>query len=133
MKYKGIKVLEINPVVYLGEKFKNNDWRDNQAFFEEKIEDLNFEHNLEFECPIGDLIYIFVNYKDSLEISTKKDTINRILSVSNELMKVFGDNVKINICLAEYIEDGYNSMDISVVEFSKWLHEEVKKQLVYKN
>lgn len=127
MKYKNIKVLEINPVVYLGEKFKNNDWRENQKIFKEKIKDLDFQVGFGIECPIEDLICVQVDYTDTLEPLAKMDTIDKIFSVTNELLKVFAHSVKVNIYLDGYIEDGSNSIDMTITEFVKWLQEELKE------
>lgn len=125
MKYKGVKVLYINPAVYLGEEFKNNDWRDNQKIFKEKIKSLDFGVGFGYECPIEDLIDIQVDYRDNLEPLAQMDTIDKIFNVTNELLKVFEDKVKINLHLDDYIEGEGNSIDMTITEFVKWLREEL--------
>lgn len=127
MNYKGVKVLYINPTVYLGEDFKNNDWRDNQRIFKEKIKNLNFGVGFGYECPIDDLIDIQVDYEDNLEPLAKMDTIDKIFSVTNELLKVFGDNVKMNLYLDNYIKDEGNSIDMTITKFVQWLLEELNR------
>lgn len=127
VKYENIKVLEINPVVYLGEEFTDNDWRYNQKIFKEKVRDLDFEVGFSIECPIEDLIYVQVDYDDDFEPLAKKETIDKIFSVSKELIKLFEDNVKINLYLDDYMEDGSNSVDMSIEEFTVWLKSELSK------
>lgn len=127
MRYENIKVLEINPVVYLGEEFKNNDWRDNQKLFKERIKDLDFNVSFGIECPIEDLIYVQVDYEDNFEPLAKMDTIDKIFSVTNELLKVFESNVKVNLYLDSYMKNGDNSVDMTITEFVRWLYEEVEK------
>ena len=127
MKYKNIKVLEINPVVYLGEEFKNNDWRDNQKLFKERIKDLDFNVSFEIECPLEDLIYVQVDYEDDFEPLIKMNTIDKIFRVTNELLKVFENNVKVNLYLDSYMKNGDISVDMTITEFVRWLYEEVEK------
>lgn len=126
MKYKNIKVSYISPVVYLGEEFKNNDWRDNQKIFKEKIKELNFGVGFGCECPIEDLIVVQVDYEDDLEPLAKMDTIDKIFNVTNELLKVFEDSLKINLYLDGYIEAEGNSIDMTISEFVRWLSEELR-------
>lgn len=127
MNYKNIKVLEISPVVYLGEEFKNNDWKVNQRIFKDKIKDLEFKYGFGIECPIEDLICVQIDYKDTFEPLAKHDTIDKIFNVTNELLKVFGDKVKINLYLDDYIEGEGNSIDMTITEFAKWLREELDR------
>lgn len=126
MDYKNVKVLEITPVVYLGEEFKDNNWRDNQSIFNQKIKGLNFKVGFGIECPIADLICVQVEYEDTLEPLVKEDTMDKIFSVINELLKVFKD-VKINLYLDDFIEGGYNSVDLDIKEFTDYLFEELSK------
>lgn len=126
MKYKNIKVKEIIPVVYLGDEFVNNDWRENQRIFKEKIKDLNFKAGFGFECPIDDLIVVQIDYNDDFEPLAKESTIDDIFSVTNELLKVFKESVKINLYLDDFLEEG-NSIDLTIAEFIIWLTEELAK------
>lgn len=126
MKYKNIKVKEINPVVYLGDEFVNNNWKENQRIFKEKIKDLNFKVEFGFECPIDDLIVVQIDYDDDFEPLAKESTIDNIFSVTNELLKVFKESVKINLYLDDFLEEG-NSIDLTIAEFIIWLTEELAK------
>lgn len=127
MKYKNVKVLEINPVVYLGEDFKNNDWKVNQNIFKEKIKDINFEYGFSFECPVGDMICINIDYEDKFEPLLKENTIDMIFSVFNQLLKVFKENVKINLHLDDFIDGIGNSVDMNIEELVEYLQEEIKE------
>lgn len=126
MVYENLKVLEISLSVYLGDEYKNNDWKENQEIFQDKIKDLSFDYPFSFECPIEDLICVQLDYKDSLEPLAKAQTIDNVYSVYGELMKVFGEDVKINIYLDGYLKDGSNSVDMSYQEFFGWLKNELK-------
>ena len=125
MRYKNIKVLSINPVVYLGEEYRHNHWAVNQKIFKEKIKDLHFDVSFGIECPIEDLIDVQINYEDTLEPLARKDTIDKIFKVTKELIIVFRDTVKINIYLDDYIENVGNSIDMTIEEFTDWLREEL--------
>jgi len=127
MKYKEVKVLEINPVVYLGEDFKDKDFRYNQNCFKRKIENSKFAYGFGYECPIEDMISISVYYEDYFEPIIKEDTLEKILSVTNELLKTFEENVKINLHLDKSIEGIGNSLDMDIKEFFDYLMEETKK------
>lgn len=126
MKYENVKVLEINPVVYLGEEFIKNDWKINQNIFKGKIEGLHFKCFFNYECPIKDMISISVDYSDDFEPLAKTSTIDNILGVINELLKVFSD-VKVNLHLDNFIEEKGNSIDLDIKEFINYLMEETEK------
>ena len=118
MNYRGIKVLFISPVVYLGEEFKNNHWKDNEKLFKNRIKNLNFMFGIKWECPIEDLIMLSVDYEDDLDPIIKIDTLIKIFNTVNELLKVFDkDKVKMNLYL-----DNCDSIDMTVVEFIGWLY-----------
>ncbi|ENK1244751.1 hypothetical protein P9J83_18200 [Clostridium sporogenes] len=127
MKYKNVKVLEISPVVYLGKEFRNNDWKVNQNIFKEKVKDIKFEYGFGFECPIGDMINIQIDYKDEFQPLAKESTIDMILSIFNQLLKVFKENVKINLHLDGFIDGVVNSVDMNIKEFVEYLQEEIKE------
>lgn len=126
MKYKDIKILEINPIVYLGEEFKDNTFIENQNIFKDKIKDLQFTQDFSFECPIEDMISIHIDYEDKFEPMIKENTVDKIFGIVNELMKVI-DDVKINIYLDGYIENEGNSIDLNIKEFVDYLTEEISK------
>lgn len=122
MNYRGIKVLFISPVVYLGEEFKNNHWKDNEKIFKNRIKNLNFISGIRWECPIEDLIVLSVDYEDDLI-----DTLIKIFNTINELLKVFNkDKVKINLYLENLYLDNGDSIDMTIVEFIEWVCEELK-------
>lgn len=127
MKYKDVKVLEINPVVYLGEDFKDKNFKYNQDYFKSKIKDCSFAYGFGFECPIEDMVSIHVDYKDDFEPIIREKTLEKILFVTNELLKIFGENVKINLYLDKSIEGIGNSIDIDIKEFFDYFMEETKK------
>lgn len=125
MKYKDVKVLEINLVVYLGEKFKNNGWKENQLIFKDIVEKLDLKNSISWECPIEDLIYIYIDdNKDDLDPLPLESTVENIFSVVTELLEG-GFIPKINILLDEFIEEG-NSIDLEFNEFIEWLQKEIK-------
>lgn len=122
MNYRGIKVLFISPVVYLGEEFKNNHWKDNEKIFKNRIKNLNFISGIRWECPIEDLIVLSVDYEDDLI-----DILIKIFNTINELLKVFNkDEVKINLYLENLYLDNGDSIDMTIVEFIEWVCEELK-------
>lgn len=127
MKYKEVKILEINPVVYLGDDFKVKDFRYNQNHFKSKIKETEFAYGFGYECPIGDMISMQVDYEDNFEPIIKQDTTEKIFAITNELIKIFGKNVKINLYLDKSIEGIGNSLDMEVKEFFEYLMEETKK------
>lgn len=127
MVYENLKVLEISLSVYLGDEYKNNNWKDNQEIFKDKIKDLSFDYPFSFECPIEDLICVQLDYEDSLEPLAKAQTVDNIYNVYGELMKVFGEDVKINIYLDGYLENGDNCVDMGYKEFADWLKMQLKE------
>lgn len=138
MKYKGVEVLAINPVVYLGEKFKNKNFKYNEEYFKEKIKDLKFSYSFSYECPIDDVVVIGFNYNDNYNPFIKNGSIGRIITMVNELSKVFGENVRVQILLNDCfeetanlgqinIEEKINCIDIELTEFMKYLYEEIEK------
>jgi hypothetical protein len=126
MKYKNVNVLEINPVIYLGEEFKNNYFKENQNIFKNKIKQLRFNHNFWYENPIDDMISMYVEYDDDFIPLAKESTIDRIFGVVNELLKVFTE-VKINLHLVDFIEGEGNSIDLNIKDFTEYLLEELNK------
>lgn len=127
MKYKDIKILDINPVVYLGEDFKDMNFKYNQEYFKRKISDLKFPYGFSYECPIEDMISIGIDYEDDFEPIIKENTVEKIFAVINELLKVFSKNVKINFYLDGLIEGVGNSIDMDIIEFVNYLKEETTK------
>ena len=62
----------------------------------------------------------------------------RIITTANELSKVFGENVRVQILLSDYFEETANCMqmnleemtnciDMELTEFMKYLYEELEK------
>lgn len=122
MNYRGIKVIFISPVVYLGEEFKNKHWKDNEKTFKNRIKNLNFISGIRWECPIEDLIVLSVDYEDDLDPVIKIDTLIKIFNTINVLLKVFNkDEVKMNLYL-----DNCDSIDMTIIEFIEWLCEELE-------
>ncbi len=107
MLYKGVKVLEINPVVYIKDKAVES-WKDNEKYVSEKMLEIGFE-NFGVENPINDLVYIyFQNRNWSIETGLSE--------TYEKLTKIF-DEVKINIHLDDFIEGLGNSIDLTLNEF----------------
>ena len=80
MKYKGIEILKIFPIVYLGDEFKNKSFKYNEEYFKEKTKNLNFKYKFSYECPIEKY---YDNYEETLaECELLNDT------------KILGDNEK---------------------------------------
>lgn len=138
MKHEGIEILAINPVVYLGEEFKNNNFKYNEEYFKEKIKDLKFSYSFSYECPIDDVVVIGFNYEDNYNPFIKAGSIRRIITTVNELSKVFGENIRVQILLKGYleetvnlgqinIEEKINCTDMELTEFMKYLYEEIEK------
>lgn len=127
MKYRGVEVLAINPVVYLGEEFKNNNFKYNEKYFKEKIKDLKFTYGFSYECPIDDVVIIGFNYEDDFNPFIKNGSIRRIITTVNELSNVLGENVKVQILLNDYFEGMTNCKQMNLEEIrkvreSKWTH-----------
>lgn len=132
MKYKGVEILAINPVVYLGEEFKNNNFKYNEEYFKEKIKGLKFTYSFSYECPIDDIVVIGFDYEDDFNPFIKNGSIRRrIITTVNELSKVFDENVKVQILLSDCfeetanlgqinIEEKTNCIDIELTEFMKY-------------
>lgn len=138
MKYKGVEVLAINPVVYLGEKFKNKNFKYNEEYFKEKIKDLKFTYGFSYECPIDDVVIIGFNYEDDPNPFIKNGSIRRIITTVNELSNILGENVKVQILLKGYLEETVNlgqinieemsnCIDMELTEFIKYLYDEIEK------
>ena len=138
MKYEGIEILAINPVVYLGEEFKDKSFKYNEEYFKEKIKDLKFTYSFSYECPIDDVVVIGFDYDDNYNPFIKNGSIRRIITTVNELSNVLGENVKVQILLSDYFEETANCMqmnleemtnciDMELAEFMKFLYEEIEK------
>lgn len=138
MKYEGIEILAINPVVYLGEEFKDKSFKYNEEYFKEKIKDLKFSYSFSYECPIEDVVVIGFDYEDNYNPFIKAGSIRRIITTVNELSNVLGENVKVQILLSDYFEETANCMqmnleemtnciDMELTEFMKYLYEEIEK------
>lgn len=138
MKYEGIEILAINPVVYLGEEFKDKSFKYNEEYFKEKIKDLKFSYSFSYECPIEDVVVIGFDYEDNYNPFIKAGSIRRIITTVNELSNVLGENVKVQILLSDYfegmtnckqmnLEEMSNCIDMELIEFMKYLYEEIEK------
>lgn len=119
MLYKNVKVEQISISVYMGKKYAENDFRKNQTIFKRKISKLNTICGFGYECPIEDLICIYPDGLGELEETISKSDFDKIISVYNEMSKIFED-VKVNLYLEDFIEE-CNSIDLSKEEFINWV------------
>lgn len=125
MKYKNIKVLNFFPIVYLGECFKGTSQRENQAIFKEKTIGLDLK-GTSWECPLEDLIYVYIDKEDDLDPLPLESTIVKIDKVLMELLEG-GFIPKVEIQLDAFLEEG-NSIELNIPDYYKWLKEEVERE-----
>lgn len=128
MIYNGVKILEINPIVCLGKQYIRNDYKYNQDIFKKQIKGLKFPIDFSYECLNEDRISVYISHDDDFEPIPKEETLNRILHICVELMKIFTD-VKINFFLDGYIDQNYNTIDLEYVEFIDFISNEIKSKL----
>ena len=131
MKYKGIEILKIFPIVYLGDEFKNKSFKYNEEYFKEKTKNLNFKYKFSYECPIENIIFIGFDYEDNYNPIIKPGSVERIITTISELSKVF-EMVKVNLYLDGYIEEIANCVDMNLDEFLQYLFVHIAK-LNFKN
>lgn len=126
MNYKNVKVLSIEPVIFLGKDFINNDYRDNEKYVLNKLEGLSFKSELGLECPAEDMVFIQLAHGDDYDPIIKYNTMELIMDTLDKLIKKF-NNVKVNLYLNGYINGCGNSVDLSIKEFIEWSMEECLK------
>lgn len=124
MEYKNIKALNIFPIVYLGEQFKGNTQRGNQFIFKEKTIGLDLK-GTSWECPLEDLIYIYIDEEDNLDSLPLESTVEKIDKVLMELLEG-GFIPKVEIQLDGFLEEG-NSIELGVPDYYKWLKQEIER------
>lgn len=121
MLYKNVKVIDIEPVIYLGDKAK--DWKYNQLYVKKELEKVahKFDGNWGIESPIDDMVLIYMPYQTNYNKETNevKVDINYLIN-SYEILKEVFDDVKINFYLSDYV-DGGNTFDMSIEEFKKYI------------
>lgn len=120
MLYKNVKILEIEPVIYLGDKAK--DWKYNQEYVKKKLEKV--EHKIKgiwgIESPIDDMVLIYLPYQNNWNEETDEVEADvDYLINAYEILKEIFDDVKINFLLDDYV-DGGNSFDMSIEEFKQY-------------
>ena len=108
MLYKGAKVIEINPVVYIKDK-ATKVWKENERYVLNKMVDLGFE-NFGVENPIDDLVCIYFKDKDWI-IETE------LLSIIYKKLNDNFEEVKVNLYLDDSIKGIGNSVDLELEEF----------------
>lgn len=112
MKYKNVEVESLSLTCFLGDMFKEIDFKSNQDFFMEQIKGFSF--NCGIECPIEDLICVYIN-----DVSgTGKNDIKTIVKACEEMKKYFDDTF-INLYLEDFIDGEGNSIDLTIDEFEK--------------
>ncbi|MBS6954251.1 MAG: hypothetical protein KH230_13615 [Enterocloster asparagiformis] len=107
-EFKGIEIESISISVYLGEKYIANDFKTNQKIFENEVKNKKISNSFAYECPFEDLVCVYPDDMDNLEI------------IANELNEIFGGNVKINLYLNGFIDGKVNSIDIPLEFLYFW-------------
>lgn len=111
MRYKGIEVRFIQLVSYMGDEYKDKDFKEVQEYFKKQIQKQHFPYSISFECPIEDMICIGLdNYK-----GTGKPTLWKYFEALYELKKIFHDSY-INLNLDAFLPEG-NTIDLTGEEF----------------
>ena len=113
MLYKDIKVEQVDVAIYLGEEYKDKNWKENERLVFDKLIESGLD-NFGAECVGNDLVYIYT------------EEVTRVYMYARDL---FSD-VKINIYLDDYIEedDGttYNALDLTYEEYLALLNKQGK-------
>jgi hypothetical protein len=123
VRYKGIEVRFIQLVSYLGDEYKDKDFKEVQAHFKKMIKKHKFPYGCSFECPIEDMICI--NLDGSIDIADSGK--EKLLKALYELKKIFPDSY-INLNLEDFLPEG-NTIDLTGEEFKKlYLLQEVDKK-----
>lgn len=121
MLYKGIKVLDIEPVIYLRDKAK--DCKYNQLYVQKKLQSLENKviDNWGIECPINDMVLIYLPYRNNCDETNEVNIdVDYLINSYNILKEVF-ENVEINFYLDMNIDGVGNSFDMSIGEFEQYL------------
>ncbi|MEG0728157.1 MAG: hypothetical protein RR420_00905 [Anaerovoracaceae bacterium] len=135
MKYQNIHVLNVSPVIYLGDKSKN--WKSNQEYVRSELEKVKdkIDSCWEIECPIGDMVLIYLPIKDNLskedyETMTTEDFLLEAYKIATDFSDVLAayeilnsifEDVKINLYLDDVIEGIGNNVDMSIDEFKSFI------------
>ena len=128
MLYENVKVLDINPTIYLGEECKNNDWKINEQEVVRKLKRNSFDFKWNVECPIDDMVLIGIENDDKYEPIIKTETIDHIFTIINKALEVFNpEQVKIQLYLDGYIDEIGNCIDLNIKEFISWLEKETRR------
>lgn len=129
MFYKNLKVLDIEPVIYLGSKSKN--WKDNQLYVKKELEKVKdkIKGSWGIECPINDMVLIYLPYQNSYDKDTNEVNVdvNYLIDAYYILREVF-DNVKINFYLDGSIDNVGNNFDMDIDEFKQYLQNQKANQ-----
>jgi hypothetical protein len=112
MLYKGVKVEQINLVIYLKEK-KREHWKDNERLVLNWLRENKISAGV--ENPIDDLVYIYLFEDDEV-----KDNMKLLSDVYTKIKKEYNE-VKINLHLDGFIEEEGNSIDLSLEDFKQLL------------
>ncbi|HBJ1650907.1 TPA: hypothetical protein LA460_000126 [Clostridium botulinum] len=118
------KIENVCLLVKLGDKFKDEDWRDNEEYVIDKIKNHSNLFELDrfgIECPFEDLVYIsnesFTGEGEEGVYPSNQNELDILINCYKELLKVFNENqVKISIHSNTLYEEG-NEDDFSLEEF----------------
>lgn len=122
MKYKGIDVSFIQLTSYMGNKFKDKNFKEVQDYFKKRIRKYYYPYDISFECPIEDMICIGLDKYTGLNEKT-------LLAYNHalyELKRIFPDSY-INLNLEDFLPEG-NTIDLTGEEFQKLYLMEVSNE-----
>ena len=112
MLYKNINVQFVNPIIYLGE-ISNDNWKENENIVSTWLYQNNIDARV--ECSIDDLVYIYLEEGNELNIEL-------LTEIYNKAKKNFKE-VAINLHLDGFIEGEGNSIDLSLDEFLEMINQ----------
>lgn len=107
MLYKGIKVEEINPIVYIKDK-ASKDWKENEIYVADKMVAAGIS-NFGVENAIDDMVYIYLSFDCVKEPELLSNIYNTLKSIFEEVV--------INLLLDGHIEGIGNTVDITIEEY----------------
>lgn len=110
MIYKGIEVSFIQLVSYLGDEYKDKDFKEVQSHFKKQIKKYKFPYGCSFECPVEDMVCINLDGMNIEDAGKRK-----LLEALHELKKIFSDSY-INLNLEDFLPEG-NTIDLTGEEF----------------
>lgn len=121
MMYKGVKVLDIEPIIYLGDKAK--DWSYNQKYVQKELGKVKHKDSWGIESPIDDMVCIYLPYRDkTYNPTTEESTVDvEYLIEAYYILKQVFDNVQINFYLDNDIEGVGNNFDMTIEEFKEYI------------